>query len=104
MVLGGGIGGLATAVHLRIASPPTRDPCYFGIDTPSKEELIASSQSPEEISKFIDSDSLGYVSIEGLHAAVKDPGRTFCDGCFTGKYLLDPPVDRGTKKMNPVGV
>ena len=82
----------AREVHLRISSPPTTDPCYFGIDTPTKKELIASSHTVEEIARYVTADSLGYLSVEGLHAAVRDSdGQTFCDGCFTGRYLMPVP-------------
>jgi amidophosphoribosyltransferase len=78
----------ATEVHLRISSPPTRWPCYYGIDTPSRQELIASSHAIEEIARYVTADSVGYLSIEGLSAAVGDPqGRTFCNACFSGEYL-----------------
>lgn len=84
----------AKEVHLRISSPPTRWPCFYGIDTPSRGELIASSHSPAEIAKYVTSDSLGYLSIEGLHRAVagddasaRDSSRRgFCDACFSGNY------------------
>jgi amidophosphoribosyltransferase len=78
----------AREVHVRIASPPTTWPCYYGIDTPSRQELIAASHSVDEISKYITADSLGYLTLDGLHAAVGDPDRkTFCSACFTGAYL-----------------
>jgi amidophosphoribosyltransferase len=77
----------ALEVHLRISSPPTRWPCYYGIDTPRRSELIASTQSVEDIAQFVTADSLGYLSVEGLGAAVGDPeSKTFCMACFTGKY------------------
>jgi amidophosphoribosyltransferase len=77
----------ATEIHLRISSPPIRWPCYYGIDTPSRQELIASSHSIEEIARYVTADSVGYLSIEGLSAAVGDPeGRTFCNACFSGQY------------------
>ena len=60
----------AREIHMRISSPPTVGPCHYGIDTPSREELIASSQSLDDIRKFVGADSLGYLSLEGLHAAV----------------------------------
>ncbi len=84
----------AKEVHLRISSPPTISPCFYGIDTPTKEELIASSHSVEEINRFVTSDTLGYLSIEGMYRAVKDAGGSFCDACFTGKYPVDVTVDR----------
>ncbi len=78
----------AAEVHMRIASPPTRWPCFYGIDTPSRQELIAASHTVDEISRYITADTLGYVSLEGLGTAVGDPAReTFCDACFTGNYI-----------------
>ena len=77
----------ATEVHLRISCPPTRHPCHFGIDFPSREELIAASRDVEEIRKFIGADSLGYVSLNKLLSAVDNPG-DFCTGCFSGKYPI----------------
>jgi len=86
----------ATEVHLRISSPPTRWPCFYGIDTPSRQELIASSHSVEEIAKYVTADTLGYLSLEGLGAAVGDrSSSTFCNACFSGHYLTDtlsPPL------------
>jgi amidophosphoribosyltransferase len=77
----------AREVHLRISSPPTVGPCYYGIDTPLKSELIASSHSVEEIRRFIEADTLGYLSQEGLLKAVEDPdGRRHCSACFSGRY------------------
>ncbi|MBI5599806.1 MAG: amidophosphoribosyltransferase [Deltaproteobacteria bacterium] len=79
----------AREVHLRISSPPTVAPCFYGIDTPTREELIASSLSVGEITRFVTSDSLGYLSTEGLYQAVKDAGGNFCDACFTGRYPVE---------------
>ncbi len=80
----------ASEVHLRISSPPTRWPCYYGIDTPSRQELIASSHSIDEIARYVTADSLGYLSQEGLGAAAGDPeAKTFCRACFTGEYLTE---------------
>jgi amidophosphoribosyltransferase len=77
----------AKEVHMRIAAPPTIGPCYYGVDTPDKEELIASQKSIEEIRKFIGADSLKYVSLEGLLSAVKDPQQQkYCAACFTDQY------------------
>lgn len=78
----------ALEVHLRISSPPTQWPCYYGIDTPSRQELIASSHSVEEIARYVTADSLGYLTLEGLGQAVGDrPQATFCTACFSGRYL-----------------
>ncbi len=77
----------AREVHLRISSPPTTGPCYYGIDTPLKSELIASSHEVEEIRRFVEADSLAYLSQEGLLAATDDaPGRRHCTACFSGRY------------------
>jgi amidophosphoribosyltransferase len=77
----------ARAVHLRISSPPTTGPCYYGIDTPLKSELIAASHDVEEIRRFVEADSLAYLSHAGLLAAADDaPGRRHCTACFSGRY------------------
>lgn len=81
----------AKEVHLRISSPPSAWPCYYGIDTPTRQELIASSHSVEEIGKYVTADSLGYLSLEGLHEAVGSGGEGFCDACFTGNYRVKFP-------------
>ena len=79
----------AREVHMRISCPPTISPCYYGVDTPTREELIASSSTPEEICKFIGADSLGYVSLAGLRQAVSDTQGHFCTSCYTGVYPTD---------------
>ena len=76
----------AAEVHLRISCPPTISPCYYGVDTPTKEELIASHNSVEQIRDFIGADSLGYLSIENLRKAVADTKGKFCTACYTGVY------------------
>ncbi len=78
----------AKEVHLRIASPPVVGPCYYGIDTPTREELIANRFSVEEIRRFIGADSLRYLSLEGLRSCVKDPSQ-FCDACFSNDYPVE---------------
>jgi amidophosphoribosyltransferase len=78
----------AKEVHMRISSPPTTWPCFYGIATPTRQELIAASHAIDEIATYITADSLGYLSLPGLQAAVKDEtGQTFCSACFTGSYL-----------------
>ena len=76
----------AREVHMRISCPPTKHPCFYGIDTPTKGELIASSHSVEEIGRFLGADSLAYLGIEGLHAAVDGGAERHCDACFSGRY------------------
>jgi amidophosphoribosyltransferase len=86
----------AREIHLRLASPPVRWPCFYGIDMPTREELIASDMSVEEIRAYLGVDSLGYLSADGMVACVADAGETYCTACFTGDYrapLVD--ADRG---------
>lgn len=79
----------AKEIHVRISSPPTVAPCYYGIDTPNKAELIGANKTVDEIAKHIGADSVGYVSIDGLYKAVKSAGGSFCDACFTEKYPVE---------------
>lgn len=76
----------AREVHVRVSSPPIRYPCYYGMDFPTSEELIAASMSVEEIKEFLGVDSLGYLSMEGLLNAVPREGRGYCTACFGGEY------------------
>lgn len=91
----------ASEVHFRIASPPVKFPCFYGIDMPSKEELIGSDHSVEEIMHELQVNSLGYLSQDGMENAVADAG-PFCNACFSGDYpapLVD--VDKGLVDRNP---
>jgi amidophosphoribosyltransferase len=84
----------AREVHFRISSPPTRYPCFYGIDTPNRSELIASSHAIDEIRQYVTADSLGYLSMEGLRRAVHPEGRgdgDYCDACFSGGYPVTFP-------------
>src|SRR5947209_7786017 len=77
----------AKEVHFRISCPPTISPCFYGVDTPSKDQLIAANKSVEEIRKYIGADSLSYLSLEGLKKACGESEElTFCSACYTGKY------------------
>jgi amidophosphoribosyltransferase len=82
----------AREVHFRLASPPVRWPCFYGIDMPTREELIASNRSVEEIREYLRVESLGYLSPEGMIDCVRDAGETYCTACFTGDYRA-PLVD-----------
>jgi len=79
----------ASEVHVRVSSPPTMNTCHYGIDTPTRSELIASNQSVEEIQRFIEADSLGYLSVEGMLAAFGRPQQATCTACFTGIYPVE---------------
>jgi amidophosphoribosyltransferase len=80
----------ASEVHVRISSPPTRNPCHYGIDTPRRKELIAAVRSVEEIRDFIEADSLGYLSLEGMLAAFGHGDHETCSACFSGRYPVPP--------------
>ncbi len=83
-------GGGAKEVHLKISSPPTIGPCFYGIDTPTRHELIASSHLVEEIRKYVTADSLAYLSLEGLKKIVPDP-HNYCTACFDNHYPISFP-------------
>jgi amidophosphoribosyltransferase len=83
----------AKEVHLRVSSPPITGPCYYGIDTPNREELIAANLSIGEISSHLGVDSLGYLSLEGMLQAVPTGPHGFCHACFSGDYPTPPPTD-----------
>jgi len=99
----------AAEVHFRVASPPITGPCYYGIDTPSKKELIAANNSVAEIRAHLGVDSLGYLSLDGmLRAAGGDPA-DFCHACFSGDYPTDIPEDdlagaRHAAPLHPLAV
>lgn len=86
----------AKKVHVRVCSPPVTDPCYFGIDTPDKDKLIASHMTPKQIEKFIGADSLAYLTLDGLKKATRLKPNKLCTSCFTGKYPM--PVEGGFRK------
>jgi amidophosphoribosyltransferase len=87
----------ASEVHLRISAPPTIGPCHYGIDTPTREELIANNHSPDEICEAIGADSLGYLSLEGLRRSAASLEGGFCDACFSDEY----PVEIETSDSPP---
>jgi amidophosphoribosyltransferase len=94
----------AKEVHLRIASPPVRFPCYYGIDMPSLDELIASSNTVDDIRRYLGVDSLEYLTRDDLHSCVDDPEH-FCDACFSGEYPvpLSPDLDKSVLERKPAG-
>ncbi len=80
----------AKEVHVRVSSPPTKNPCYYGIDTPSRNELISNTHTIEETRKFIGADSLAFLSLEGMISVLVS--EDYCTACFTGKYPIDPTL------------
>ncbi len=78
----------AREVHMRVSSPPTTDPCYYGVDTPDKDKLIAANMSNDEICKYIEADSLAYLDEASLLRSVNAKGDEYCTACFTGNYIV----------------
>ena len=102
-------GAGAREVHLRISSPPTIGPCHYGIDTPDRDKLIASSHTVDEVRRFVGADTLGYLSLEGLHQSVggiltKDEHRGLCDGCFSSKYPIPLPSPVRARQLRLISV
>jgi amidophosphoribosyltransferase len=81
----------ASEVHMRVSSPPITGPCWYGIDTPDRDHLIAANHSTDEIARMIGVDSLGYLSLEGMLGAVPSGPDGFCHACFSGQYPTQPP-------------
>lgn len=89
----------ATEVHVRISSPPMTGPCYYGIDTPEREELVAHRLELPRIRAFLDADSLAFLSIEGLREALGEDGSRYCEACFTGDYPVLPALRRESPQV-----
>jgi len=83
----------AAEVHVRISSPPVTWPCFYGIDFASRAELIANGLSVDEIGQSLGADSLGYISLEGMIEATRQPESRLCTACFTGRYPIELPED-----------
>lgn len=84
----------AKEVHVRISCPPTISPCFYGVDTPQRSELIAATHSLEEIRKYLEADSVAYLSLEGLLASVTPDSGSYCTSCYTGRYPVAFPRDQ----------
>jgi len=83
----------AREVHMRVSSPQTTHPCYYGIDTPTRQELVAATHSLDQIKNHLTADTLEYISLEGLCSAVTCDHERFCYACFTGDYPVSFPVE-----------
>ncbi|MGB0499399.1 MAG: amidophosphoribosyltransferase, partial [Rubricella sp.] len=81
-------------VHFRIASPPTQWPCFYGVDTPEREKLLAATMTEDQMREHLGVDSLKFISLDGLYRACGEEGRAaepqFCDACFSGDYPVRP--------------
>jgi amidophosphoribosyltransferase len=87
----------AKEIHMRVSCPPIRFPCYYGVDFPTKEELLANNKSLDEIRDFLEVDSVGYLSLEGMLACAALPDDYYCAACWSGKYRV--PVDIALNKF-----
>ncbi|RME28444.1 MAG: hypothetical protein D6800_03895 [Candidatus Zixiibacteriota bacterium] len=94
----------AKEVHFRISSPPIISPCFFGIDMPTRKELIASSMSVKQIERYLGVDSLRYLSLKGMLSMPSLPDTDFCHGCFSGKYPIKVPPINGKDRLENVVV
>jgi amidophosphoribosyltransferase len=83
----------AREVHVLISCPPTISPCFYGVDTPRRSELIAATHTIDEITTYLQADSVGYLSLEGLMSAVGSGSGGYCSSCYTGQYPVDFPRD-----------
>jgi amidophosphoribosyltransferase len=88
----------AKEIHLRVSCPPIRHPCFYGIDFPTREELIAHNRTVDEIRKYLEVDSLAYLSLDGLLSCMKLPKEHYCTACWSGKYKI--PVDHPQSKFS----
>ena len=88
----------AKEIHMRVSCPPIRFPCFYGIDFPTKEELLANNRNLEEIKEFLEVDSVGYMSLEGLLSCACMPAENYCTACWSGKYRI--PVDVTVNKFS----
>jgi amidophosphoribosyltransferase len=88
----------AKEIHLRVSCPPIRHPCFYGIDFPTKEELLANNRDLQQIREFLDVDSVGYMSLEGMLSCANRPAKNYCTACWSGKYRI--PVDTTANKFS----
>src|SRR5881227_1812143 len=86
----------ADQIHVRISCPPTISPCFYGVDTPQRSELIGATHTIEEITTYLEADSVAYLSLEGLLSAVGKERTSYCSSCYTGRYPVEFPRDEAT--------
>ena len=91
----------AKEVHLRVCAPPIRFPCHFGVDMATRKELIANQRTISEVQAIIGADSLGYLSVEGLHSVIGAGVNTHCDACFTGDYPIPVQLEMDKLAFEP---
>jgi amidophosphoribosyltransferase len=89
----------AREIHVRISSPPTCYPCFYGIDTPLRRDLIAATHTLDEIRTYLTSDSVAYLSMKGLHDCVPNGKTTYCDACFSGNYTVPLEMEETEEQL-----
>jgi amidophosphoribosyltransferase len=94
----------AKEVHVRISCPPTISPCFYGVDTPRRADLIAATHTLEEVRKYIEADTLQYLSLEGLLQAVNAHRDRYCTSCYTGRYPVPFPREEAAFLQLPLGL
>jgi amidophosphoribosyltransferase len=87
----------AKEIHMRVSCPPIRYPCFYGVDFPTKEELLANNKNMDQIKEFLGVDSIGYLSLEGMLSCTDKPDDHYCTACWNGKYRI--PVDVTVNKF-----
>jgi amidophosphoribosyltransferase len=92
----------ATEVHMRVSCPPTVSPCFYGIDTPRRADLIAATHTLDEVRKYIEADSLRYLSLDGLLESVNSHGDHYCTSCYTGRYPVPFPREEAAFLQLPL--
>jgi len=88
----------AKQIHMRVSCPPIRHPCFYGVDFPTREELLANNRNLQQIKEFLDVDSVGYISLEGLLSCAAFPAENYCNACWSGKYPI--PIDTAMNKFS----
>jgi len=94
----------ARAVHVRVSCPPVRHPCYYGVDFPTRTELVADGRTIEQICEIIGADSLGFLSVEGMREAVRGGSEDYCTACYTGEYPVQPADEMDKYSMERPGL
>ena len=89
----------AKEIHMRISCPPLKFPCFYGVDFPTSEELVANKMTLEELRVFLDADSIGYISLDGLCKCVSKPADHYCTACWSGEYKVPTHQEMGKFSM-----
>ena len=96
----------AREIHMRVSCPPIRYPCFYGVDFPTKKELVANNKTLDEIREFLGVESLGYMSLEGMQSCASQSADNYCTACWSGKYPIpvDVPVNKFSMERYQMGL